>query len=140
MSRAFMTPARSGETARPGWMTALAVLCAATVVVSLVRDLFLPASREVEVWFGLEVHGWLAYLTAPLHWAIFAFGAWAFWTNQTWIVPWAAGYLFYAAFSHLVWSEASPHGRGWMIGLLQAIAISSGGLVLLRLHRHAEPH
>jgi hypothetical protein len=116
-------------------MTSLAVLCAATVVVSLVRDLFLPASREVEVWFGFEVRGWLAYLTAPLHWAIFAFGAWAFWANQRWIVPWAAAYLFYAAFSHLVWSEASEHGRGWVIGLVQALAISTVGWVLLRLHR-----
>jgi hypothetical protein len=138
MSRAFMADPLGTRTERPGWMTALALLCAATVVVSLVRDLFLPASREVEVWFGLEAHGWLAYLTAPLHWAIFAFGAWAFWTNQQWIVPWAAVYLFYAAFSHLVWSEASAHGRGWMIGLVQALLISSGGWVLLRLH-NTEP-
>jgi hypothetical protein len=124
---------------RPGWMTALAALCLATLAVSIVRDLFLPASRAVEVWLGLEVTGWPAILTAPLHWAIFAFGAWAFWTNQQWVVPWAAGYLFYAAFSHLVWSEASPHGRGWPIGLMQALAISSGGYALLRLSRRPNP-
>ncbi len=118
---------------QPGWMTVGAVLCAATVVVSVFRDLFLPASREVEVWLGLELTGWIAYATAPLHWAIFAVGAWAFWTGRPWIVPAAAGYLFYAAFSHLVWSEASPHGRGWPIGLVQAAVISGVGWFLLQL-------
>ena len=44
----------------------------------------------------------------------------------------AAGYLFYAALSHLVWSEASPHGRGWPIGLLQALGLSAVGALLLR--------
>jgi hypothetical protein len=113
-------------------MTAAAALCALTVVVVVFRDLFLPASREVEVWFGFEVYGWLAYLTAPIHWAIFAVAAWGFWTGAPWIVPAAAVYLFYAAFSHLVWSEASPHGRGWMVGLVQALAISTLGYLLLQ--------
>jgi hypothetical protein len=113
-------------------MTALAVVAALTLVISVVRDLFFPASRDVEVWFGLEVTGRAALLTAPLHWAIFAFAAWAFWSDRAWIVPWAAAYLFYGAFSHLVWSEVSPNGRGWPIGLLQAIAISAFGVFVLR--------
>lgn len=118
---------------QPGWMTVLAVVCAATLVVIVVRDLFVPAARAVEVWFGLEVTGWPALATAPLHWAIFAVGAWAFWSGRMGVVPWAAGYLFYAALSHLVWSEASPHGRGWQIGLVEAAAISAVGYLLLRL-------
>ncbi len=124
-----------GVPTRPGWLTVCAVVCAATVVVSVFRDVFLPASRGVEVWFGLEVIGWLALATAPLHWAVFTIGAWAFWTGRTWIVPWAAAYLFYAGLSHLVWSEASPHGRGWPIGLVQAALISSVGWVLLQLQK-----
>jgi hypothetical protein len=64
--------------------------------------------------------------------AIFAAGARAFWTGRVWIVPWAAGYLFHAAFRHLVWSEASPNGRGWPIGLVQALGISAFGFLLLR--------
>jgi hypothetical protein len=118
---------------RPGWMTIAAVVCAATVVVSVARDLFLPASRAVEVWFGFEVTGPLALATAPIHWAIFALGAWAFWTGRLAAVPVAAAYLVYAGLSHLVWSEASPHGRGWPIGLVQALLISSVGWVLLQL-------
>ena len=117
---------------RPWWMTLGAVVCAATLLATVSGDAFVPAARAVEVWFGFEITGPLAIATAPLHWAIFAIGAWAFWTGRTWIVPWAAGYLFYAALSHLVWSEASPHGRGWPIGLLQALGLSAVGVLLLR--------
>lgn len=126
--------ARPGERPmQPGWMTVLAVLCAAALAVAVVRDLFVPAARDVEVWLGLEVTRPLALATAPLHWALFALGAWAFWTGRTWIVPWAATYLFYVAASHLVWSEASPHGHGWRIGLVQAAVISALAYCLLRL-------
>jgi hypothetical protein len=133
------TPLPTTARQQPGWMTVLAVLCALTLTVSMVRDLFVPAARAVEVWFGLEITGWLALATAPLHWAFFALAAWAFWTGRTWIVPPFAGYLFYAAFSHLVWSEASPHGRGWPIGLLQATLISAAGWFLLRLRELDAP-
>jgi hypothetical protein len=113
----------------------MAAICAATVAFLASRDLAVPAVRDVEVWFGVEVHGAAARLTAPLHWAIFAAGAWAFWRDRAWAAPAAAAYLFYVAFSHLVWSEASPHGRGWPAGLAQAAAISVPALLLLRAHR-----
>ena len=124
---------------RPWWMTALAVVCAVALPIHIVRDLFVPSTRDVEIWFGYEVHGRLALLTAPLHWAIFALGGWAFWTGRRWIVPWTAAYLFYVAASHLVWSEASPNGRGWPIGLAQAVAIALMGALLLRAGRRLEP-
>jgi len=114
---------------------ALALLCAATVVFLAARDLLLPEIRDVEVWLGFELHGLAARLTAPLHWAIFAFGAWAFWRGKPWIWQAAAAYVFYVALSHLVWSEASPHGRGWPMGLAQAAAISLIGALLLRISR-----
>jgi hypothetical protein len=120
---------------RPHWISALAVFCAATVAFLVVRDLFLPDTRDVEVWFGFELRGAAARLTAPLHWAIFAIGAWAFWRVRPWIVPAAAGYVFYVALSHLVWSEASPNGSGWLVGLAQAAALSVPGLLLLRAQR-----
>lgn len=116
-------------------MTALAVFCAATVIFLAVRDLTVPHVRDVEVWGGFEVHGAAARLTAPLHWAVFAIGAWAFWTQRPWILPAAALYAFYVALSHLVWSEASPKGHGWIAGLAQAIALSIPGVLLLRAHR-----
>jgi hypothetical protein len=113
-------------------MTALAAICLVALVVGVSRDLLFPATREVEVWLGFEVRGWAALATAPLHWAIFGVGAWAFWTRRSWVVPWAAAYVFYVAISHLIWSEVSPNGRGWAIGLAQAIGLSIFGAVLLR--------
>jgi hypothetical protein len=116
-------------------MTAMAVFCLATVAFLVPRDLFFAEPRDVEVWLGFELRGTSARLTAPLHWALFAFGAWAFWTRRPWIFPAAAGYAFYVAVSHLVWSETSPNGRGWMMGLLQAALLSIPGFLLLRAHR-----
>jgi hypothetical protein len=113
-------------------MAALSAACLLGLVVNLVRDLFFPETRDVEVWLGFEVTGRAARLTAPAHWAIFAAGAWGFWRCRAWMWPWAAVYLFYVALSHLVWSEASPNGRGWPVGLAQAAAISGVGVLLLR--------
>ncbi len=124
---------------RPNRMTALAVFCVATVLYLVPRDLFFPTTRDVEVWLGFEVRGVAASLTAPIHWAIFALGAWGFWQCRPWVLPWAAAYVFYVALSHLIWSEASPNGNGWPIGLVQALAISIPGVWLLRARHRATP-
>ena len=115
-------------------MTTAAVFCTAVLLITVPSDLFVADARNVEVWLGFELRGPLALLTSPIHWAIFATGAWAFWNGQRWIVPWAVAYVLYVAVAHLVWSVASPHGRGWPIGLLQALAIAT---VALLLHRAA---
>jgi len=124
------------EGARPWWMTALAIVCLLAVLINVPRDLLFAETRNVEVWLGLEIRGAIALLTAPLHWIIFAVGAWGFWTRRAWILPCAAAYVFYVAVSHLVWSEVSPNGRGWPIGLAQAAGLSVAGFLLLRAHRH----
>ncbi len=129
--------ATNSDRLRPWWMTVGAVVCLLTLIVSVVRDLFFPETRDVEVWLGFETRGPLALVTAPVHWAIFASAAWAFWTAKPWIGRFAAAYLFYAALAHLVWSEASPNGRGWMIGVVQALAISGIAIALLRAQRMA---
>ena len=116
-------------------MTALALFCAATVVFLVPRDLFFSDARWVEVWAGFELRGTAALVTAPLHWAIFALGAYGFWYQRPWIVRAAAGYAFYVAVSHLIWSEVSPKGNGWLVGLAQAAALSIPGFLLLRAGR-----
>lgn len=112
-----------------------AVFCLLTVFFLVPRDLFFAETRDVEVWFGLELHGTAARLTAPIHWAIFGVGAWGFWRCRRWVVPAAAVYSFYVALSHLVWSEASPRGHGWPAGLVQALALCLPGVFLLRARR-----
>jgi len=130
-----MTVTPAPPAARPWWMTALAVFCFATVVVLVPGDLFVARRRAVEIWFGFELRGTAALLTAPLHWLVFLAGAWGFWFQRPWILPAAAAYAFYVALSHLVWSEVSPRGRGWPMGLLQALALSIPGVLLLRARR-----
>ena len=120
---------------RPWFATAAAVFCAVSVVVLVTRDLLVPEVRDVEVWFGFELRGPAARVTAPLHWAIFAAGAFAFWTQQRYVWTAAAAYAFYVALSHLVWSEASPNGNGWLVGLAQAAALSIPGWLFLRAGR-----
>ena len=114
---------------------ALALVCAATVVFLAARDLFVPHVRDVEVWLGFELHGLAARLTAPLHWGIFALGAWAFWRGKPWCWGAAAAYGLYVAVSHLVWNLTSPRGDGWPAGLAEAAAISSLALGLWWLGR-----
>jgi hypothetical protein len=87
--------------------------------------------RDVEVWFGYELRGGLAWLTAPLHWGLFAAGGWGFWYLRPWIWPWASVYAFYIAFSHLAWNVASPSGGGWAAGLSQLALFAVPALALL---------
>lgn len=129
--------ARLEASPRPWWMTGMALFCLATVGFLVPRDLFFADTRDVEVWLGFEVRGTPALLTAPVHWVIFLVGAWGFWSQRPWILPCAAAYAFYVALSHLVWSEASPNGRGWLVGLAQAVTFSIPGVLLLRAHRRS---
>jgi hypothetical protein len=118
-------------------MTGMALFCLGTVAFLVPRDLWLAETRDVEVWFGFELRGAAALSTAPLHWAVFLVGAWGFWQQRSWILPCAAAYAFYVALSHLVWSEVSSKGHGWIAGLAQAAAFSIPGILLLRAHRLA---
>jgi hypothetical protein len=116
-------------------MTAMALFCAASIVFLVWRDFFVPHVRDVEVWFGFEVRGTAALVTAPLHWAIFLIGAWGFWTQRSWILAAAAVYSFYIALAHLIWNQVSPNGGGWLAGITQAVLFSVPGVLFLRVHR-----
>ncbi len=113
-------------------MTVMAVGCLLTVIVTMTGDFLFPNARETEVWLGFEVTGTAAMLTAPI-----AVCSWGFLRQKSWVVPVATAYALYAAASHIVWSEVSENGRGWPIGLLQAVAISSVGVMLWRKGRGA---
>jgi hypothetical protein len=116
---------------RPWWATVLSVFCALTVVFLISRDLFVPHVRETEVWLGFELRGWLARLTAPLHWMIFGIGAWGFWSLRPWVWPWASVYAFSIAVGHLIWNLTSDSGGGWAPGLWQLALFSAPAVALL---------
>ncbi len=135
------------DQARPWWSTVLSLFCAVTVVFLVARDVFVPHVRETEVWFGFELQGWPAYVTAPVHWAIFIIAAWGFWFLRPWVWPAASIYAFYVALSHLVWNVTSPFGGGWFAGFWQLGLFSVPAVILLwarpesvqnrRSHAHA---
>ncbi len=57
-------------------MTAIAAFFVLSLLVNVSRDLLYPEYGNVEVWLGFEVTGAAARWTAPIHWAMFAVGAW----------------------------------------------------------------
>lgn len=116
---------------RPWWMTGMAVFCLASVAFLVPRDLFLAHTRDVEVWFGFELRGDAARLTAPVHWLIFLVGAWGFWRRSAWILPCAAAYSFYIGFCHFIWNLVSPNGIGWLAGVAEAVVFSVPGVLFL---------
>ena len=90
---------------RPHWMNAIFVFCLYMSFVYMPFDLFWkPVENDVEVWFGFMLHGWWAKATEPLHWAIYAAGAYGFWKMKRWLHPWAALYVAQVAVGMLVWS------------------------------------
>ena len=110
----------------------MAGFCVATLLFTVPRDLFVPHVRDVEVWAGFELRGLWARLTAPLHWALFAAGAWAFWRERPWVFPAASVYALYIAASHLLWSGLSSDGYGWGAGVAMAALFSLPAWLLWR--------
>ena len=109
---------------RPWWMNVLWAFCLYMTFIYLPYDLFFkPVAEDEEVWFGFVLHGWAAKLTAPLHWLIYAAGAYGFWKMARWMWPWAALYLAQVAVAMLVWNLIDERGGGWTAGLVSAAIV-----------------
>ncbi len=90
---------------RPWWMNALMIFCAYMTFIYMPFDLFYkPVEQDVEVWFGLMLHGWAAKATEPFHWAIYGFGFYGFLKMRSWMFPWASLYVFQVAIGMFVWT------------------------------------
>ena len=91
-------------TKRPWWMNLILGFCIFMTFVYLPFDMFWkPVAADQEVWLGVLLEGWAAKLTEPLHWAIYAAGAYGMWNMRSWMWPWAAVYSLQVAISMLVW-------------------------------------
>lgn len=109
---------------RPWWMNVLWGFCLYMTFIYLPYDLFFkPVAEDEEVWFGFVLHGWAAKLTAPLHWLIYAAGAYGFWKMARWMWPWAALYMAQVAIAMLVWNLIDERGGGWTAGLVSAAIV-----------------
>ena len=109
---------------RPWWMNVLWGFCLYMTFIYLPYDLFFkPVAEDEEVWFGFVLHGWAAKLTAPLHWLIYAAGAYGFWKMARWMWPWAALYMAQVAIAMLVWNLIDERGGGWTAGFVSAAIV-----------------
>jgi len=115
---------------RPWWMNGLMVFCAYMTAVYMPWDLFVkPVDADAEAWFGFLLRGWAAKLTEPLHWAIYAAGAYGFWRMSAWMWPWAAVYAAQVGAGMFIWNVVYVGGlRGWFAGLVSGALF--GGLTL----------
>ena len=117
---------------RPHWMNAIFVFCLYMSFVYMPFDLFYkPVENDVEVWFGFMLHGWWAKVTEPLHWAIYASGAYGFWKMKRWLHPWAALYVAQVAVGMLVWSLLDERGTP-LVGAVAFALFAALAVVLWR--------
>jgi len=121
--------------ARSAATVGMTLFCAVTLGFLVYRDLTLPDVGQVEVWFGLELHGVWAQLTAPIHWAVFGGAALAFWRRWPPIWPLAIAYALYIALGHLVWNLTSDAGGGLDAGLTQLALFGIPALGIALLNR-----
>jgi short-subunit dehydrogenase len=110
-------------TGRPGWMNALMVFCAYMALVYVPWDFFVkPAAVDEEVWFGIVLHGGAAKATEPLHWAIYAAGAYGFLRMKRWMWPWASLYAGQVAIAMLLYPWIYVGGAGgFLMGVVSFV-------------------
>jgi hypothetical protein len=115
-------------------MNALMLFCAYMAVFYVPWDFFMkPVAVDEEVWFGIVFHGFWAKLTEPLHWAIYAAGAWGFWRMRSWMWPWAPVYVAQIAIAMFVW--ALTRYGGWSGTALGAVSAAPFVVLAVALHR-----
>ena len=99
-------------------MTGLLGFCAFMALVYVPYDFFWkPVDRDQEVWVGFMLTGWAAKATEPLHWAIYAAGAWGFWKMRAWMHPWAALYCGSVALGMAIWGVRDARPSSLYVGL-----------------------
>lgn len=119
---------------RPAWMNALMLFCAYMALVYVPWDFAAkPVADDEEVWFGIMLHGWAAKATEPIHWALYAAGAWGFLRMRPWMWPWASVYVAQIALGMAVWAVVYRGGAsGWVMGIAAAVPFTVLAVALWR--------
>jgi hypothetical protein len=114
-------------------MTGLLGFCAFMTVAYEPFDLFWkPVERDQEVWLGFMLTGWAAKATEPLHWALYAAGAWGFWKMRSWMHPWAAVYCASVALGMLIWGARDARAQSLWVGLAGFVPFAVLSIALWR--------
>lgn len=104
---------------RPWWMNLIFYFCVYMTFIYMPFDIFYkPVAEDEEVWFGFMLTGWWAKATAPLHWLIYAAGAYGFWRRKSWMWPWAFVYSVQVVIAMVVWNLLRPEAAGLAGGLI----------------------
>ncbi|MEE8311061.1 MAG: SDR family oxidoreductase [Candidatus Binatia bacterium] len=108
---------------RPWWMNALMTVCAFLAFVYVPWDFVAkPIAEDHEIWLGVPFKGWAAKLTEPLHFLIYAAGAYGFWRMTPWMWPWAAVYTATVTFGMVLWPIVYVGGPvGWLLGIVSIV-------------------
>jgi hypothetical protein len=127
--------AQPGPASRPWWIQGLFAFCVFMTFAYMPYDFFWkaltqPIESAQEVWLGFLLTGWAAKATEPLHWAIYAAGAYGFWRLPAWIWPASALYVAQIAIGMLVWCVTDERGPGWTAGLVSAALAGALALFL----------
>ncbi|MFT4583563.1 MAG: hypothetical protein ACI915_003193 [Gammaproteobacteria bacterium] len=117
----FVSHLKADWGSRPRWMNPIFYFCLYMTFVYMPFDLFFkPLATDHEIWFGFALTGWWAKATEPVHWIIYAAGAYGFWKMKAWMWPWAAVYLAQIVIAMFVWNIVGDHGNGIAAGLVAA--------------------
>jgi short-subunit dehydrogenase len=122
-------------------MNALMLFSAYMAFVYVPWDLFAkPVAHDEEVWFGIRFTGWAAKATEPLHWAIYAAGAYGFHRMRPWMWPWASVYVGQIGVAMLVWNLVYVEsGSGWAFGIISGAAFAGLAAVLWQARPRFQP-
>ena len=96
-------------------------------------DIFIkPVAEDHEIWLGFTLTGWWAKATAPLHWLIYAAGAYGFAKKKAWMWPWAAVYAAQVVVAMVVWNLVNERGGGWLAGVIAGVIFAVPMIALWR--------
>ena len=84
-----------------------------------------PYGQWEEVWFGVQLTGWPAKLTEPLHWFIYGAGSYGIWKMKQWMWPWGALYATQVVIAMFVFSFLQSGAESSILGAFVAAAIFS---------------
>jgi hypothetical protein len=119
---------------RPAWMNALLGFCVWMAFVYVPWDFFVkPVAEDAEAWFGFLLRGWAAKATEPIHFAIYAAGAYGFWRMRPWMWPWASLYTAQVAIGMAVWPVMHFGGaRGVLLAVASVVPFTALTIALWR--------
>jgi hypothetical protein len=124
---------------RSWWMNAIFAFCVFMTFVYMPYDVFVKGVEgNDEIWFGFVLTGWTAKLTEPLHWAIYAAGAWGFWKMSSWMWPWAAVYSAQVTLAMLLFPLLNRPDM-WWTGVISGAVFALPTVALWRARRSFQP-